>query len=259
MTEELREKLNIIKRRFESFSNFIELADFRSYLLFTLNSQVSSNILAQFGLGGNKEVINIPYNPLFSIYYQKINLISAGALIVYVKNEPITDKFILKKDDPIIKEHLNPNEMDLAFRAKEKFIIPKVSDCISFNQEGDNEENDGGELSVKIDDLYHSMESFISITEPNILFVLDAKEDSEPDVIFAFNMSPELPGKTNKKVLKADIYLDYDHKTRGITYLKKEEDFKLKYLEGIKEIGHADLYKSSFSLILHIKSFNKVY
>ena len=108
MTEELREKLNIIKRRFESFSNFIELADFRSYLLFTLNSQVSSNILAQFGLGGNKEVINIPYNPLFSIYYQKINLISAGALIVYVKNEPITDKFILKKDSPLFKEYLNP-------------------------------------------------------------------------------------------------------------------------------------------------------
>ncbi|TXT55020.1 MAG: hypothetical protein BAJALOKI2v1_710016 [Promethearchaeota archaeon] len=258
MTEELREKLNIVKEKFESFSNFIELPSFRDFLLFTLNSQVASNILAQFGLGGNKEVINIPYNPLFKIYYQKINLISAGALIVYVKNDPITEKYIIKKDDPILKEYLNPNEMDLAFRAKEKFIIPKVSDCTSFNQEeGDSEEDE--ELSIKIDDLYHDMKSFLTVTEPNILFVLDAENDSEPDMIFAFNMSPELPGKANKKILKADIYLDYEHKTKGITYLKKEENFELKYLEDIKEISHADLYKSSFSLILHIKSFKKVY
>jgi len=105
MSNELKEKVNFVHKIFEGFSNFIELSDFRSFLLFTLTSQVPTNILAQIGLGGNKEVINLPYNPISNIYYQKINLISAGSLIIYVKNEPITDKFTLEKDHPIIKNN----------------------------------------------------------------------------------------------------------------------------------------------------------
>ena len=77
MSDELKEQINEVRKLFENFSNFIELDNFRSFLLFTLTSQVPNNILAQMGLGGNKEVINLPYNPVFNIYYHKINLISA--------------------------------------------------------------------------------------------------------------------------------------------------------------------------------------
>ncbi|MHA2399391.1 MAG: hypothetical protein ACXADU_10950, partial [Promethearchaeota archaeon] len=63
MSEEVKQKIELVHKRFESFSNFIELPDFRSYLLFTLTSQVPTNILAQFGLGGSKEIISLPYNP----------------------------------------------------------------------------------------------------------------------------------------------------------------------------------------------------
>ena len=138
MSNELKEKVNLVHKIFENFSNFIELSDFRSYLLFTLTSQVPSNILAQIGLGGNKEIINLPYNPMFNIYYQKINLISAGSIIIYTKNNPITSKFTLDKDDPIIKNYLNTNEMSLAFRGKEKFLLPKISDCSVFDIVGFN-------------------------------------------------------------------------------------------------------------------------
>ena len=53
------------------------------------------------------------------------------------------------------------------------------------------------------------------------------------------------------------MFLDYEHKTQDMTYLKREEDFKLVYMKDIKEISHADLYKSAFSFILHIKSLDK--
>jgi hypothetical protein len=250
MSEELLDKINIVSEYLEDFTNFIELENFRSFLLFTLTSQVPSNILAQIGLGGSKEIINLPYNPIFEIYYQKINLISVGSLIVYVKNPPITDKFILEKDVPEIKEFLNPNESSLAFRGKEKFLLPKISDCSAFNDERKSK------INIKIDDLFHSLESFIAVSEPNLLFVIDAKNDSEPDLIFTFNMMPELP-KLGQKVLKVDAYLDYNHKTKDITYLKREEDYNIIYLKDIKEVSHADLYKSSFSLILHVKSLNE--
>jgi hypothetical protein len=120
MSEELNHKVDLVKSKFEKFSNFIELPDFRSFLLFTLTSQVPMNVLAQMGLGGNKEIINLPYNPILKIYYQKINLISAGSLIVYVKSDPISEEFILEKDNSTIKSFLNPSEMSLAFRGKEK-------------------------------------------------------------------------------------------------------------------------------------------
>jgi len=146
---------------------------------------------------------------------------------------------------------LNPNEVSLAFRGKEKFLLPKISDCSAFNDDKKSK------INIKIDDLFHSLESFLAVSEPNLLFVIDAKINSDPDLIFTFNMMPEFPGKLDQKVLKVDVYLDYSHETRGITYLKREEDYKITYLKDIKEVSHADLYKSSFSLILHVKSLNE--
>ncbi|MFX0039645.1 MAG: hypothetical protein ACFFCY_15670 [Promethearchaeota archaeon] len=251
MSNELIQKINKIKKNFENFSNYIEVRDFRSFLLFTLTSQVPTNIIAQLGLGGNKEIINLPYNPIFNIYYQKINLISAGSLIIYVKNKSITDKFVLEKDDSIIKGFLNPNEMSLAFRGKEKFLLPKITDCSTF----DVDEN--SKLNINLDDIFHSLESFLAVAEPNILFVIDAVEDSEPDIVFTFNMMPQMPSRLDQKVLKIDVFLDQDHRTRDKTYIKREEDYTIKYLDNIKEVSHAELYKSAFSLILHVKSFSK--
>lgn len=251
MSDDLKDKISYVDKIFENFSNFIELSDFRSFLLFTLTSQVPTNILAQIGLGGNKEVINLPYNPILNIYYQKINLISAGSLIIYIKNETITEKFTLEKDDQIIKNFLTPNEMSLAFRGKEKFLLPKISDCTAYNSDGKSN------LTIKVDDLFHSLESYLAVAEPNLLFVVDATSESESDLLFTFNMVPEMLGRMDQKVLKIDVFFDKDHKTREKTYLKREEDYTIKYLNDIKDVSHADTYKSAFSLLLHVKSFSK--
>jgi hypothetical protein len=251
MSEELNHKVDLVQSKFENFSNFIELPDFRSFLLFTLTSQVPMNVLAQMGLGGSKEVINLPYNPIMKIYYQKINLISAGSLIVYVKSDPVSEEFILGKDDSTIKSFLNPNEMSLAFRGKEKFLLPKISDCTSCYDDNNSK------ITIKIDDLFHSLESFLAVAEPNLLFVIDGKSESDPDVLFTFNMMPEMPGRNDKKILKIDVYVDNEHKTRKITYIKREEDYKINYLQQVKDTSHAEIYKSAFSLILHVKSLNE--
>ncbi len=252
MSNNLKDIVSKVQKYFEDFTCFIELPDFRSFLLFTLTSQTPNNILAQMGLGGAKDVINLPYNPIFKIYYQKINLIASGSLIVYIKSDPVKDEFIIEKDDPIFKNYLNANEISLAFRGKEKFIFPLVSDCVSFEIN-----NDPTKLTVKIDDYFHSLESFLAILEPNIIFVMDGKDESEPDLLFTFNLMPQIPSDLNKNVLKIDAFLDIDHKTKDITYLKREEDYTITYLKNIKEISHTELYKSSFSLVIHIKSIEK--
>ncbi|MFX1444072.1 MAG: hypothetical protein ACFFHV_11705 [Promethearchaeota archaeon] len=253
MSEDLKAKILKVKQNFTNFTSFIELEDFRSFLLFTLTSQIPTNLLAQMGLGGSRDVINLPYNPNFKIYYQKINLVMAGSLIVYVKSNPIKDELVIGKDDPVFKDYLNANEMSLAFRGKEKFLFPHVSDCSSFEIDGDSLN-----LTVQVDDLFYTLESFIAILEPNILFVLDNK-GTEPDLLFTFNMMPQIPGKLKKNILKIDAVLDNEHLTKDITYIKKEEDYNLKFMKDIKEVSHADLYKSSFSLVIHVKSFNKSY
>ena len=251
MSEELKQKVEFVQNQFENFTNFIELSDFRSFLLFTLTSQIPTNILAQMGLGGNKEVISLPYNPILKIYYQKINLISSGSLIIYVKADPISDEFIIEKDDPVIKKFLNSNEMSLAFRGKEKFLLPMISDCTTCN--GTN----NSKITIKVDDLFHSLESFMAVAEPNLLFVLSTSNPSDPDILFTFNMMPEMPISTEKKILKIDIFIDKEHNTKDITYIKREEDFIIKYLKDVKNVSHADIYKSAYSLLLHLKSFNK--
>jgi len=246
MSNELKENIDIVDEVFKDFSNSIELEDFRSFLLFTMNSQMPSNLLAQFGLGNSKEVINLPYNPLAKIHYQKINLITSGSLIIYVKCDPISNDFLLEKDHSLFKKFLNPNEMSLAFRGKEKILIPKMSDCNSI----DSSVN----VKVKIDDLYHSFQSFMAIAQPNMVFVVEGDKD-KPDIIFAFNMMPQISELKLDNILKVDVYMDQKHVTRGNTYIKREEDYKIEFLKDIKEYSHADLYKSAFSLILRVKSF----
>ena len=186
MSEELNKKIEIVENYFKGFNGFIELHNFRSYLLFTLTSQIPNNLISQLGFGGNREIINLPYDPDSKIYYQKVNLITSGVLILYTKNEPISDKLILNKDEELFKEYLNPNEMSLAFRGKEKFLLPEVSDCAAIQNSN---------LVMKIDDFFHSFESFISFSQPNVLFVVDSANDNQSDLLFTFNMMPQLPGK----------------------------------------------------------------
>ncbi|MHA1509795.1 MAG: hypothetical protein ACTSO6_13955 [Promethearchaeota archaeon] len=248
MSEALDKKIKIVDEFFNGFTNFIELENFRAFLLLTLTSQGPMNIMAQLGLGGDKSIINLPYNPDFNMYYQKINLLSSSSIVLYVKSDPITNEFVVEKDDDVFNKFLSSSEIDSAFRGKEKFIFPKVSDCSIL---------DASKLNIKIDDLFHNLESFISYAQPNILFVFDATESSKPDLLFTFNMTPQFPKKLDENILQVDAYLDYEHKTKNINYLKREADYSLSYLEKIKEMSNAELYKASFSLILHIKSVNK--
>lgn len=248
MSEALSNKIKIVNEYFKGFTNFLELEDVRSFLLLTLTSQVPMNIMAQLGLGGNKDVINLPYSPDSKIYYQKINLMSSSSLILYAKSDPITEKFSLDKNDDIFKNYLSLSEIDLAFRGKEKFLFPKISDCSILEDSN---------LNIKIDDLFHDLESFISYTQPNVLFVIDAEESTKPDLIFTFNMTPQLPRSLNENVLQVDVYLDEERRTKDMDFLKREKDYSLTFLKEIKEMSHAELYTSSFALVLHIKSLNK--
>ena len=248
MSEALNNKIKIVNEFFNGFTNFIELENFKSFLLLTLTSQGPMNIMAQLGLGGDKSVVNLPYNPDFNIYYQKINLLSSSSLMLYTKSDPITNEFVLEKDDEIFKEFLSSSEINSAFRGKEKFIFPKISDCSILED---------SKLNIKIDDMFANLESFISYAQPNILFVFDANDSSKPDLLFTFNMTPQFPKKLDENILQIDAYLDYEHKTKGINYLKRDADYNLTYLKEIKEMSNAELYKASFSLILHIKSINK--
>jgi hypothetical protein len=246
----LKEKLKYVKEKFTDFSNFLELEDFRSYLLFTLNSQAAANVLAQLGIGGSKDIINLPYNPYEKIFYQKVNLFSSGSLVVYVKTENPFEKFLVEKENSILKKNLTSNELELGVRGKKKFVIPEVSDCSYL-------ENEEPAIDLKVDEIYHTLESYIAITEPNIIFIIEATNESEPDVLFTFNMMPEIPTQMNKKVLRLDVYLDESHATKGKTYLKHEEDYKISLLDDVKQVSHSELFKSSFSLLLRVKTLNK--
>ena len=87
MSEALNNRMNIVNEFFKGFTNYLELEDFRAFLMLTLTSQSPMNIMAQLGLGGDKSIINLPYNPDFNIYFQKINLISSSSIVLYTQTD----------------------------------------------------------------------------------------------------------------------------------------------------------------------------
>ena len=52
-----------------------------------------------------------------------------------------------------------------------------VSDCNSCDLDNNSK------ITIKIDDLFHSLESFLGVAEPNLLFAIDGINDSRTDFI----------------------------------------------------------------------------
>jgi len=250
MSEKLNEKIEYVKNAFKDFKNYIELEDFKSFLLFTLNAPTTIFITPSLNFGKNPNVA-LRYDPVKKIYFTKIqtNLFADSEIIVYYATEPLTDKLILKKDDKFFDDFLTINEKEIAFSGREKFLFIKKSRGIEVYKE------QGNNIEFKIEGYFDDMESFINSIVVPFIFLLQGSSDNEPDVLSSFNIKPSL-NLSNKSIYYIDCFLDKEHKTRSINYIKQDENLKITLMKDFKEISHSELFKSTFDLLLKIKSFN---
>ncbi len=247
------EKYEFVKEKFKSFSNYIEISNFREFLLLTLNVEGdgAEAIMRQLGMGSKTKTI-LPYDPLKKAYYTKVisSLSMKNQLKIYIKSEKVNESLLNKSDSKIFTDNLSDFERKNLLPNKFALIIPSIVDFFDKNPK----DNDNKEITPKIESLYVDLAEFIASQNLKFFFLL---EDDVADILFTVNMAYAPDGKSSNPTQFFDVYIDEDKEIRNHTFIRmKKEEMGMEFMNEIKDYSHSEIFKSHFTIIVKIKSFN---
>ncbi len=259
-----QEKFKFAHQKLESFQNYIEIADFRHFLLLALNMEGEwpQELLKQFGFGSKDKTV-IPFDREKNVFFTKImqGLSSSNQLIIY--NKPNWDHeipFVNKANSKIFEKVLNNYERENLLSKKFILLAPKVTE---FSRQDPNVPHESESPIPIIEFIFENLAELIVSQDLKYLFLLEGKED-EPDLVFSLNLSTEGGKDTEKPLQMFDIYVDEEKKLRGHTFIRMkngeltDEALNMEYLDEIKDYSHSELYNSIFTVIVTVKSLNEL-
>jgi len=238
----LIKKIEFIEKHFNNLTTYLELEDFRAYLLLSASGFLINNKIYRI----NQDIVNLNYDPYSNIFFQTVRFMSAGVLVLYVKYSTPEGKMIIEKNDTIITKFLTETEIRKGLTGIKNFAITKRSYCGSSND---------GVYVIEIENLYHDMQSFVYSTRPHLIFVIESKQP-EPDILFTFTMNPNSQNQWGNSRLKINAYLDHEYQTRRVSYIKSE-GCTYSCVEEVSEINHAEAHNHEYVAVIRIKSFNQ--
>jgi hypothetical protein len=243
----------------KNFKNYIEITDFRPYLLMVLNLESGpDNILSQLGMGAKGKTI-LPYDPEKKIYYTKAmsGMSMNNQITLYYRTEPKTDKLKNKSTDPIFTNALSAYEAKNLIPQKYLMICPKILD---FATDAFTDDAKPKPFASAIESLFIDLLEFLVVQSPKYVFLLEGKGDA-PDLVFTLNLSFDPTHSAPNQYQYFDVFIDTDHRLRGNTFIWTKEDAKenlqISFLKEIKEeFSHSDMFNSNFTIIVPVKSFD---
>ena len=247
------EKFEFAKEKFKSFSNYLEISDFREFLLLILNIEGNGPeaIMRQLGMGSKNKAI-LPYDPHKNAYYTKVisGISMKNQLKIYIKSEKINESLQNKSDSKIFTENLSDFERKNLLPNKFSLIIPSIVDSLDENLN----QIKNKEITPVIESLFVDLAEFIASQNLKFIFLL---EDDTADILFTVNMSIAPDNDSPKQIQFFDIYIDEDKKIRNHTFIRmKKGEMDMEFMNEIKDYSHSEIFKSHFTIIVKIKSFN---
>ncbi|MHA1674899.1 MAG: hypothetical protein ACTSYI_14885 [Promethearchaeota archaeon] len=247
------EKYQIAVDRFKDFKNHFEIHDFRKFLLLILNLDAGGPeaMLQQLGMGSKKRVV-LPYDPETKMYYTKVmsGLSYHNQLLIYHKTKKLSEKFVNDAESTLFTESLSTFERENFLPGKFKVITPKMKDYTANVLKG---KNSSKPLITGVESLYYNLAEMIVSQQSKFLFLI---EGDNADVLFSMNIS-FAPSHDGDNIQMMDIFIDEEKKYRDFTFIRmKEGELEMDLLKEIQDMSHGELYKSHFTIIVPIKSFN---
>jgi hypothetical protein len=247
--------LNIVK----NFQNYIEIGDFRRFLLLVLNLESGpDNFLSQLGMGGSKGKVTLPYDPEKKMYYAKAmsGITLSNQMTIYLTCEKKTDQLINKADAKIFKDTLSDYEIKNLLPNKFKLICPNVVD---YSSEAFTGKNKPKPFIGAIESLFTDLLEFLIVQQMKYVFIWEGEGD-QPDLLFTINMPFDPIHNAPAQFQYFDVYLDSTHQMRGNSFIwiheDNKENIKIEVLKEIREkYSHSDMFNSNFTIIVPVKSF----
>ena len=244
----LEEAAAYITEKFKNFDGFLSIGDFKSLLLLTFYGETEENLMRNLMEGTN---------PNRKLYYDKIKgsfmfemLPSERNLTVYLKQPNTLEKQIIKLDDKkFLDKYLTTFEQENLIDKKGELRIVNY-----FNRTFDLIKKHNIKSRFEISKIYDDFLSYIvGIGKTKSIFVLDTEDG--PDIVFSFMVS--ISSIFDDEYIPIHAYLDHDGICKNSMFLKiNKETHKFKGVSELEEKSHSELYKNTYVLIIHVKSFD---
>ncbi len=238
--------------KFRAFGNYIEIQDFKAFLILALNQIAGQKQFFQQIMGTSGNPTLWFYEENANVFFMEFGLKELGfaPIIVYNRSNKKVD-FVIKGDNKLFAETLNKHEMELLVKPKMIVYSPTIVD---HGRNIIHEDEMSIKTVIKINSVYKKLEEFI--VAPSLLsyfFVLES--ENGPDIVFTLRE----PIKVNNKSLvlqPLDVYLDEEKILRGNLYVMLDENLKMTLIKDFK-MEKSELFEKNITLIVRIKSFEK--
>jgi hypothetical protein len=256
-----QEKYQFAVNTLKNFNNYIEIADFRKFLLLILNldSGGPEAMLRKLGMAP-KDKSTLPYDPEKKVYYTKImsGLTLTHQLVIYHRCDKISDQFVNKDDSTFFTGYLTDYER--------KNLLPKdfliiSPDVVDQSTQVFTDQDSPIPCSVGVESMYSNLGEMIATQNLKFFFLIKGES---ADLVFTINMLIEPTLNSKKCIQYFDVFIDTEKSLRNYTYIrmKKEEVrkgiLKMEFLKEIKELNHSEIYDSKFTIIVPIDSLKVI-
>jgi hypothetical protein len=236
--------------KFKDFSCYIEIADFKTFLILALTRISGQKQFLQQIMGQNGNPTIWFYDEVQKVYFIEMGIKELGIspIILYHRSDKQVD-FVLKGDNKIFQETLNKHELELLVKSKMIVHSPTVVD---FGRDLFFSKDIGYKPVMTVNSIYKKLEEFI--VSPAILsyfFILES--ESGPDVVFDIK-DPIGVQNTMTIVQPFDVFLDEEKSLRNNTYVLLDQDLKSTLISELK-MDKGDLFEKNLTLIVKVKSF----
>ena len=137
-----KEQYQYVVDSLQNFKNYVEVDDFRKFLLLVLNLESGGPeaVLRQLGMA-SRDKITLPFDPLRKIYFTKIVSglsMMRNQLVIYHKSEKISESFVNKPESDLFQQTLSEFELKNLLPDKLVLVTPEVVDFSTEILTGDN-------------------------------------------------------------------------------------------------------------------------
>jgi hypothetical protein len=237
-----------LTKTFAKLKNYVELRDFRTFLLFNLIDE--SETMIQKLMEGGRSLRTLLHDSKGAYLYEYA--MTKGRLLFYVKAPLIKDTSVLdrEKHKEFFDEHLRKFEQKkLLTKQDDKIGLVKItSKMIEADEKYDIQPK------FEVTRIYEDFLSFLfDIRKSRYVFVIDGKGD-KPNIVFAISIL--LSNALNQEYVAIQAYIDKEKKYSGHFLKVNSEAFTFESVDEIKEASHSEMFHTDYLLLVHIKSLN---
>jgi len=236
-----------LTKTFAKLKNYVELRDFRTFLLFNLIDE--SETMIQKLMEGGRSLRTLLHDSKGAYLYEYA--MTKGRLLFYVKAPLMEDTAVLdrEKHKEFFDEHLRKFEQKkLLTKQDDKIGLVKITSKII-----EADEKYDIHPKFEVTRIYEDFLSFLlDIGKSRYVFVIDGKGD-KPNIIFAISIL--LSNALNQEYVAIQAYIDKEKKYSGHFLKVNSEEFTYESVDEIKEASHSEMYHTDYLLLVHIKSF----